>query len=631
MNKTKIGVAVLLLGLSLGPVQTSQNYSIRLNNLAYAEESADQPSTDGGSAQNGPTTPSTGIETTDNPGAQTGTEKEVPKESSESESLETSENVVSQAVGLSKLDDELEKAKKELLDQINEYETKLGNGNTLKAAINEEIENHDNAHKAYVDQIEKATSKEDLDGLSKLREDYYKAAARLGYRVYSARDARISLRKEIEKANKILAIKDDESLKELVAKSLLLFDNIKSEAKDLADKSDEIKKASNELAAKEKIKEEKIALTKEEEKAIEDTKGFPNAIFDELKDKDVFDYKLEALIDMDKDAMTDFTEEKLQKVKGRNIKKEVELIKKFGDAKAKLQDLIFSDETGSVSVAKAQEEYDEAAVEAKKVVNDDKVDKLADRAAALKEADEDFRKSDNYKKLKEAKDLAIEDYEKAFDALKDAAPTDSNYEKLIEAVEAAKKVIEEGKGRGTKEAEELDKKVNEALNDKFKESDKYKRATKDLQKAYDTAYDALKDKKGQTELDQVAKAKKDIENYYDEFNTKYDALEKYIDQAKSDKLNDDSLKKLKEEYKKKLEGYKTDFSKKVTDIDALEKEFNEKLNSADTNKKTTKKVVTSKKTAGGKVRTGVEAVLPIAGGVLVVAAIALVLTRKKNK
>ena len=38
MNKNKIGIAVLLLGLSLGPVQTSQNYSIRLNNLVYAEE-----------------------------------------------------------------------------------------------------------------------------------------------------------------------------------------------------------------------------------------------------------------------------------------------------------------------------------------------------------------------------------------------------------------------------------------------------------------------------------------------------------------------------------------------------------------------------------------------------------------
>ena len=45
MNKNKIGIAVLLLGLSLGPVQTSQNYTIRLNNLVYAEDGANQPTT----------------------------------------------------------------------------------------------------------------------------------------------------------------------------------------------------------------------------------------------------------------------------------------------------------------------------------------------------------------------------------------------------------------------------------------------------------------------------------------------------------------------------------------------------------------------------------------------------------
>lgn len=42
MNKRKLGAAVLLLALGLGPVQTSQNYNFKLNNLAYAEEAASE-------------------------------------------------------------------------------------------------------------------------------------------------------------------------------------------------------------------------------------------------------------------------------------------------------------------------------------------------------------------------------------------------------------------------------------------------------------------------------------------------------------------------------------------------------------------------------------------------------------
>ena len=42
MNKRKLGTAVLLLALGLGPIQTSQNYNFKLNNLAYAEDVASE-------------------------------------------------------------------------------------------------------------------------------------------------------------------------------------------------------------------------------------------------------------------------------------------------------------------------------------------------------------------------------------------------------------------------------------------------------------------------------------------------------------------------------------------------------------------------------------------------------------
>lgn len=51
----------------------------------------------------------------------------------------------------------------------------------------------------------------------------------------------------------------------------------------------------------------------------------------------------------------------------------------------------------------------------------------------------------------------------------------------------------------------------------------------------------------------------------------------------------------------------------------------------DAKKKATKKVVTSSKKSNGKVRTGVDAILPVVGGVAIVAAIGLIFTRRKNK
>ena len=102
------------------------------------------------------------------------------------------------------------------------------------------------------------------------------------------------------------------------------------------------------------------------------------------------------------------------------------------------------------------------------------------------------------------------------------------------------------------------------------------------------------------------------------------------------------MKKLKEEYKKKLQELRDDKDADTDDIKALEDEFNGKLNPEKAEpdsieakdgdkKKTTKKVVTSSKKSNGKVRTGVDAILPVVGGVAIVAAIGLIFTRRKNK
>ena len=340
------------------------------------------------------------------------------------------------------------------------------------------------------------------------------------------------------------------------------------------------------------------------------------------------------------DRATDFTEENLEKVKERNIEAE----KKYIDKREALLALIESDETATDKITNAEKAYDEAAAEAKSVVNDDKTNELLDRAAALKAADKDFRESENYKKLEKNKDIAIDEYVEAFKALDNASPEDSNYEKLIEDVEAAKKVIEEGKGKGNKEEIELQGKIDEALkadkHNEFINSENFRRATASYQNAYMDAYKALTDERTKENLDKLIEAKKAIDDkdFVKEFNDKADQLESYIDKAKSDKITEESLKKLKEEYKEKLQDLRDNKDADTDDIKALEDEFNEKLNpekaepgSNKDPKKTTKKVVTSSKKSNGKVRTGVDAILPVVGGVAVVAAIALIFTRKKNK
>lgn len=665
MNKRKLGAAVLLLALGLGPVQTSQNYNFKLNNLAYAEEAASEV---GGTE--GTQAPDASPKADESEGANKDVEKKEGQTTkdgqSSDDSLETGDIIQNEPVtsGDGKSDDKdkddekedknLEERKNELLAKIDAYELELGESNVIKLATDAEIEEHRKALEAFKKAVKEADGKElksleDDSEKEEVESNYYKAVSKLGYRVYSARDARTELKKQIDKASKLLEIKKDSGLKEVLANSLVVYDDIESQAKTISEKTDEFKKVIEEVSARENIEEEKFALSQQEEKAIDDMKGFPSNKINELSNnKDVFDYKLEALVKIDFDRATDFTEENLEKVEARNIQTEKDLINNYRSSKTALLGLIESGVTDSNEILKAQENYDNAVAEAKSVVNDDKDNELLDRAAALKAADKEFRESENYKKLEKNKDIAIDEYVKAYKAFDEASPEDSNYKKLIENVEAAKKVIEEGKGKGSKEEIELQGKIDEALkvdkHNEFINSDNYRRATASYQNAYKDAYKALTDERTKENLDKLNEAKKAIDDkdFVEEFKNKADQLESYIDKAKSDKITDESLKKLKEEYKEKLQDLRDNKDSDIDDIKALEDEFNEKLNpekaesgsvkdKEDAKKKKTKKVVTSSKKSNGKVRTGVDSILPVVGGVAVVAAIALIFTRKKNK
>lgn len=654
MNKRKLGAAVLLLALGLGPIQTSQNYNFKLNNLAYAEEAASEV---GGTE--GTQAPDASPKADESEGANKDAEKKegqtTKDEQSSDDSLETGDIIQNEPVtsggGKSdnkdkddeKEDKNLEERKNELLAKIDAYELELGESNVIKLATDAEIEEHRKALEAFKKAIKEADGKElksleDDSEKEEVESNYYKAVSKLGYRVYSARDARTELKKQIDKASKLLEIKKDSGLKEVLANSLVVYDDIESQAKSISEKADELKKAIEEVSTREKIEEEKFALSQQEEKAIDDMKGFPSTIFNQLSDKDVFDYKLEALVKIDFDRATDFTEENLKKVEARNIESEKNSVKKYLDAKDALLALIESDVTDSNKVSEALENYDAAVAEAKSLINEEeeKGSDLDSEYEKLLKEYEEVKSSDIYKNASEEKKKA---YDKALEDFKNKKYT------TLEELEAGKTKMEEAKNAlsvkvSTEEEKEI-KSVIEKHGD-FIKSDEYLRATAELQKAYGDAYDALKEDKTKENLDKVKKAKTDITDYYSKFNSEIESLEKYIDQAKTDSLTEKSLKELKEEYKEKLEEFKSDNSKTIDDINELKEEFDAKLNpkepekdspkaKEDAKKKTTKKVVTSSKKSKGKVRTGVDAILPVVGGVAVVAAIALIFTRKKNK
>lgn len=611
MNKNKIGLAVLLLGLSLGPVQTSQNYSIRLNNLVYAEEEQGEDSAekseDGEKKEEQPVTDRAAQ---DNPPVQPLKEKD-PK------GKETDPNV-----------------KETVKAEVEKFNSEVEASNVYKLATEKEKEAYKKAYKAILEDIEKEVKK---DGKAEDYIDAYKKALlkdsmELGYTVVKNILNRIKLRNlkadldQLEEAAKTAKLELPADLKTLAEKA----DKILAEKDHETDEIEENVKVFSD--AIDKFKKDNKLTIKESKLSDEEAKyGYPDDVYTKGmgETKDLSEVRLDAKIFLE---ATNSDDTKIERRLGDLYKKdsltdkekeEKKNLEAYKSSKSNLENNLYNLD---VRVENLKSYLDAYVVAVSKVIinaepskDQKKFDEFDKKLKDIRESDKAFRESDNYKNVNEELKKKYDDAFKALDGIAGSSP---DAESKIVAVENAKKAIED-----------LGSKITEALNDKFKESDEYKRATKDLQKAYDTAYDALKEKKGKTELDNLDKTKKDIKDYYSEFNSKYEALEKYINQAKSDKLKEDALKKLKEEYKEKLEGYKTDFSKKIDDLNKLEKEFNDKLDGKDAKakSKTTKRVVSTKKNAGGKVRTGVESVLPLAGGVLVVAAIALVLTRKKNK
>lgn len=620
MNKNKIGLAVLLLGLSLGPVQTSQNYSIRLNNLVYAEEEQGEDSAkkseDGEKKEEQPVTDRAAQ---DNPQAQ-------PLK-------ETAPTT---------------KVKEDVKAEVEKFNSEVKDSNVYKLATEKEKKAYKEAYDAIVKNIEKEVKEDGKaeDYSAKYKQTLLEDSMELGYTVVKNIPNRIKLRNlkadlaQLEEAAKTAKVELPADLKTLAEKA----DKILKEKDHETDEIEENVKAFSD--AIDKFKNDNKLTIKESKLSDEEAKyGYPDDVYAEKggNEKDLSEVRLDARICLE---ATNIDDTKVEKRLGAlyskdsltdKEKEEKKNLEAYKSSKSKLEDDLANLE---LPVKDLKSSLDAYVVAASKVIINDKpvidqktIDDFAKRLKAIRDSHKDFIASDKFKK---ADEKLRKTYEDAYNALNGTTEYSLDAKSKIEAVEKAKRDIEKV------EEDVLISKIATALNvDKnkeFTESENFRRAPKKLKEAYKKAFEDLGKKKTEENLKAFEEAKKAIEDkdFAGEFNDKLKALEKYIDQAKSDNLTEDSLKKLKKEYADKLKDLKDNKDANVDDIKALEDDFNKDLNPEKPEKgsnkaKTTKRVVSTKKNAGGKVRTGVESVLPLAGGVLVVAAIALVLTRKKNK
>lgn len=626
MNKNKIGLAVLLLGLSLGPVQTSQNYSIRLNNLVYAEEEQGDDSAKDLNADGQKVDPQDNDRAAkDNPPAQP--LKETAPTTKVKETVKAEVEKFNSEVKASRVYSLATEKEKKAYEEA--YDTIVKN-------IEQEVK-EDGKAEDYIDAYKKALLKDSME---------------LGYTVVKNIPNRIKLRNlkadlaKLEEAAKTAKLELPADLKSLAEKA----DKILAE-KDL--ETDEIEENVKVFSdAIDKFKNDNKLTIKESKLSDEEAKyGYPDDFYAEGfgKTKDISEVRLDARIFLEATNIYNKVVKRLGALysktsltpKEEKEKKNLEAYKSSAD---KLEEDLVNLEVTAGDLKSSLDAY--VVATSKVIINDesdnnpdsdtDKLRKdLAKRLKAIRDSHKDFIASDKFKNADEKLRKA---YDAAFTATKDIneKEIDQDAKGKIEAVEKAKRDIEKV------EEDVLISKIATALNvDKnkeFTESENFRRAPKKLKEAYKKAFEDLGKNKTEENLKAFEEAKKAIEDkdFAGEFNDKLKALEKYIDQAKSDNLTEDSLKKLKKEYADKLKDLKDNKDANVDDLKALEDDFNKDLNPEKPEKgskkaKTTKRVVSTKKNAGGKVRTGVESVLPLAGGVLVVAAIALVLTRKKNK
>ena len=216
--------------------------------------------------------------------------------------------------------------------------------------------------------------------------------------------------------------------------------------------------------------------------------------------------------------------------------------------------------------------------------------------------------------------------------------------------------VEKELGEYKSKEEELGKKIKRIenlLNDEeFKKGESYTRNKKDNIAKYKEAYDNFKkayDEKDVEKLDETMTKLEEIKSEImkNTFSSKLAELRAAIDNPEEKNVSDEEFERIKKQYHEKLDAIENDKEKTLDDLLAFEKDelptYKKLVNpekeggaSGTTgttgttgNKKKVAKKVTTKKSKG-KVRTGVESILPIAGGVAVVAAIALFLTRKKK-
>lgn len=252
---------------------------------------------------------------------------------------------------------------------------------------------------------------------------------------------------------------------------------------------------------------------------------------------------------------------------------------------------------------------------------------------------------DSLKQLEEGEQLVTDQakivkvYKKALEDLKNAEGLDGINEKINALTQPAydmdNMVIQYNKNVKDKaEAEDkLQKDIEKALDDAdFKENEAYKRTSTKNKDNYKEAYNKLEEKKTSENLKALNDIKEEIKT--NTFEAKLAQLRSLINDPDEVSVSDSKLKEIQEKYLKMLDDIKEDETKTLDALNDFEKDvlpkFYEEVNKSTTPtpRKQKRKVVTKK--SKGKVRTGVESILPIAGGVAVVAAIALFLTGKKK-
>lgn len=250
---------------------------------------------------------------------------------------------------------------------------------------------------------------------------------------------------------------------------------------------------------------------------------------------------------------------------------------------------------------------------------------------------------DSLKQLEEGEQLVTDQakivkvYKKALEDLKNAEGLDGINEKINALTQPAydmdNMVIQYNKNVKDKaEAEDkLQKDIEKALDDAdFKENEAYKRTSTKNKDNYKEAYNKLEEKKTSENLKALNDIKKEIKT--NTFSAKLAELRSAIENPENKSVSDAKFKEIKQEYLDMLDEIEADETKTLDDLKDFEDnqlpKYYDRINPSSTPRKQKRKVVTKK--SKGKVRTGVESILPIAGGVAVVAAIALFLTGKKK-